>query len=85
MHPDPMLLNDPIRSRQDIGRDRQPDLFGSFEIYHQFELRWLLHGEVVGLRAFENSIHVGGCALIQIANTRAVAHKPSVVHDFRST
>src|SRR5215475_9069886 len=33
-----MLLDDFIRSRQNVGRNRQTDLFGRFEINHQLEL-----------------------------------------------
>jgi hypothetical protein len=40
------LLNDFIRSRQHVGRNRQTDLFGGFEIDHELKLRRLLHGEV---------------------------------------
>lgn len=32
-----------------VRENRQPDLFGGFEIYHEFEPRWLLDGQIRGL------------------------------------
>ena len=34
--------NHPIRSRQHVGRNREADLFGGFEVDHQLELGRLL-------------------------------------------
>jgi hypothetical protein len=33
-------------------RNRQADLLGRLEVYHQLELRRLLHGDISGLGAF---------------------------------
>ena len=43
---------------QDIGRDREPDLFCGFEIDGEFELRRLLNGKVGGLCTFEYFVNV---------------------------
>src|SRR5262245_25878278 len=53
-------LNDPISSRQHVRRNRQADLLSGFQINDELELLWLLHGEISGVRAFEDFIHVGG-------------------------
>ena len=41
--------NDLIRPRQHVGRYRQADLFGGFQIDDELELRRLLHGKIGGL------------------------------------
>src|SRR5262245_51607955 len=48
------LLNDPIRPRQHLLRNRQIDLLSGFEIDEKLKFRWLLHCKVGGLGAFEN-------------------------------
>jgi hypothetical protein len=41
----------PIRPHQQIRRNRQVDLLGRFEIYHEFALHWLLDRSAPGLLA----------------------------------
>ena len=52
------LLNDFIRSRQHIRRNRQADLLGGFEIDHELKLLRLLHWKIGGLGAFQDFVHV---------------------------
>ena len=52
----------PIRSRQHIGRNREADLFGGFEVDRQLELLWLLDGYVGGLCPLEQFVHKDRCA-----------------------
>ena len=37
-----MSLNDTVRPRQHVGRNRQADLLRGFEIDYKFKLYWLL-------------------------------------------
>ena len=53
-----LILITLVRSRQDVGRNRQADLLGGFEIDHQLELRRLLDGKVGGLGAFQDFVDV---------------------------
>ena len=52
------LLDDLIRPQQERLRDRQAERLGGSEIYDQLELGRLLNGEVSGLGALEDLVHV---------------------------
>src|SRR6478752_9161845 len=62
----PLLSDHPIRSRQHVGRNRQADLFCCLEIDDQVELCWLFDGQIGGLCALENLVHVSGGAAGQV-------------------
>jgi hypothetical protein len=55
----PFSLNHLIRSRQNVGRYRQTDLLGGFEIDDELKLCRLFDGEIRWLGAFQNLVHVG--------------------------
>src|SRR5262245_21594831 len=74
--------NDLIRSRQHVGRNRQADLLGCFQIDDEFELDRLLHREISRLGAFQNLVHIRGGTPEQVSNARAVGHKPTGFHIF---
>src|SRR5258705_294030 len=57
-------------------------LFGRPEIDHQLERRGLLDGEIGGLGAFQNLVHVGGGAPMLGAEVRPVAHEPASLDVF---
>ena len=46
------LLNDFVRPRQHVRRNRQADLLRSFQIDDELKFRGLFDGKVGGLRAF---------------------------------
>src|SRR5712691_6829012 len=73
--PRPPSVNDLIRAPQERWRDRQPDRLRGSEIYDQLELRGLLDGQVGGFGAFEDFVHVGGRAPLQVENVRAIDHE----------
>ena len=77
-----LSFDNPVRPRQHIWWNRQADLLGGFQIDHQLELRRLLHGEIRGLGAFEDLVHIRGGAPIQIGNARRITHKPANVQKF---
>ena len=43
-----LSFDDLVGSRQDVGRNYQPDLFSRFEIDDELKLGWLLDGKVGG-------------------------------------
>ena len=45
-------FDDPVRPHQHVGRNRQADLLGGFQIDDELELGRLLDGEIGGLGAF---------------------------------
>jgi hypothetical protein len=53
-----LLFDDPVRSRHNVVRNRQSELLRRFQIDHQLELSRLLHEEICGLRALQNSVHM---------------------------
>src|SRR5713101_4410501 len=68
-------LDDLIRPPQQRRRDPQPEGLGGLEVDDQLELRRLLDGQVGGLGAFENLVHVGRGAPKQISSVRSIGHK----------
>ena len=55
-------LDHPVCPRQHVGRNRQADLLGSYQVNHELKLRGLLDWQLGGLGAFENFVYVGGRA-----------------------
>src|SRR5438132_9988225 len=70
-------LNDFVRPRQHIGRDRQADLLGRFQIDNELELLRLLDGEISRLGTFQDFIHVDSGPPVQVGIAHTVAHEPS--------
>src|SRR6266446_5003584 len=64
-----------IRAPQHRRRDRQPNRLRGLEIDDQLELGRLLDREVGGVDAFEDLVHVGGRAPLQVENVRAIDHE----------
>jgi hypothetical protein len=52
-----LLFNDLVSARKQHRRHSQADGPGGLQVDHQFEFRWLFHGQVAGLCAFENFIN----------------------------
>src|SRR6476620_3425871 len=70
-------LNDLIGPQQQRLWDREPERLGGLEVDHQLELRRLLHGQVGGLGALEDLVHVGGEASEQIGEAYPIRHQPA--------
>src|SRR5713101_6927850 len=68
-------MNHLIRPPQHRRRDRQAEGLGRLEVDDQLELRRLLDGQVGGLAAFQNLVHVSGGAPIIISKVRSIGHK----------
>src|SRR5262249_3954853 len=73
-----------IRPRQHVGRNRQTDLFGRFQIDDELEFLRLLHRKVSRLPTFQYFVHVRSGAAKQIANAYAVGHEPTFFDIFWS-
>src|SRR5262249_54780461 len=43
----------------------------------------MLHGKVGRFCPFEDLVHISSGAPVQVGNTRAIGHKPTVLHKFR--
>jgi len=66
------LLDELVRPQQQHLRDRQPESLGSLEVYHQLELGGLLDGQVAGLGALKNFVHVDGGMSKAVVKGRSV-------------
>src|SRR4030095_1693428 len=71
----PSLLDDLIGPLQQRLRDGEADRLGRLEVDDQLELRGLLDGQVAGLGAFQDLVHVGGGAPLQVKKVCAIGHK----------
>jgi hypothetical protein len=56
-----LLFNDLIGGGEQIGRHRQAERLGGFEVEHRFVLGRRLHRQVGRLGAAEYAIYVAGC------------------------
>jgi hypothetical protein len=72
-----LLLNNFIRSCQDIRWNREADLLCGFEIDDKFEFCRLLDWEFGGLGTFEDLIDIDGGAPVQVGQVYTVGHEPS--------
>jgi hypothetical protein len=61
-------------------RDRQRQRLGGLRIDNEVELRGLFHGQICGLCALEDLVHVGLGASEEIDNVRSVGHEPPEFH-----
>ncbi len=69
-----------IRPKEHFRWNRDAELLGRLEIYHQLKLRWLLYWKVTGLRALEDLVYVSGYSAGQMLTIRAVGHEPTCLH-----
>ena len=51
-----------VRQEQERRRDGDPECLGGLQVDDQLELHGLLHGQVRGLGALQNLVHIGGSA-----------------------
>ena len=72
------------RSGEHLWRNRQADLFRSFQIDHELELRRLLDGKIGRLGSLENSVHVISDAPVALREVGPVGHEPTGIYKFPS-
>src|SRR5262249_2287240 len=75
-------LDDSVRSRQYVRRNREADLLRCLQVDHKLELRRLLDGKVRWLCAFQDFVDVRGGSPEQVGHARAVGYEPPVFHIF---
>src|SRR5437773_1162194 len=76
------LLDHFIRPPQQRRRDRQAERLGGLEVDDQLEFGRLLHGEIGGLRAFQDLVDVLGRSTVQLTSIPTVRHQSSHLHPF---
>src|SRR2546425_8792175 len=74
------LFDDVVRPPQHRRRDRQAERLRRLEVDDQLELRWLLDGQIAGLRTLENLVHVGRGAPEQVSTVRSIGHQAPGIH-----
>ena len=62
------LLDHLVRQHEEVRRYREPQGLRRLEVEHQLERHRLLYGEIGGLGALEDLIHVCGSAPVPIHN-----------------
>ena len=63
-----ILLYHSVRSRQDIGWNREANLLGGLQINHQLEFRWLLDRNVRGARPFKDFLNIASPSFARCCN-----------------
>jgi hypothetical protein len=66
-----------VGAREHRWRHFQTKRLGGLDVDNQLELRRLLNGEIAGLGAFENLVHVGGGAPNLINKVRSIGYEAS--------
>jgi hypothetical protein len=61
----------------------RPICLAVFQIDDELEFLRLLNGEIRRLGAFQNLVHIGGGAPVQVRIVDAVEHKPTGFHKIR--
>ena len=79
----PESSDNSVGSSENVRRNRQADLFSSFQIDHELELHRLLNRKVSGLGAFQDLVDVGCGASIIIRSVRTVGHKAPIFYKTR--
>src|SRR5215467_3451870 len=75
------LLNDLVCPREQRLRDRKAKRLGGLEVDDELELRRLLHRQISRPGAFEDPIHVGGCAAHLVIEVDAIRHQPTALRE----
>ena len=73
-----LSANHPIRPHQHVGRDRQADLLGRFQIDDELEFLWLLDRQVGWLACLSESYRRRSLRAGISRNARAIGHEPPV-------
>src|SRR5207245_1727759 len=74
-----LLLDHLVGASDDGLRDRKAEGLGGLEVDHQLELGRLLDGQVGGLRAFQDLVHVNGRAAERVGTAGSIGHEAASV------
>ena len=75
-------LNDLVRPRKHLLRNRHADLLRRLEINHELKLRRLLHRKIGRLRALQDFVHVDGDAPVAVSAVGPVVHERAGIYSF---
>src|SRR5712691_3887790 len=76
-----LSANHLVRQNEERRGKRHAEGLGGLEVEDQLELHSPLDGQVSGLGAFEDLVHIGGRAPIQVAQVRRIAHEAARLHE----
>src|SRR5262245_666279 len=79
------LAEEPIRSVQHFGGNRQPQRFGNLEIDDKLDLHVHLYGDLCWARPFEDLVHQACCLPAGFVEVRSVAGETTLLHKERAT
>ena len=80
MHLHPCLLDHLGRLQQDLGRNRQAERVGGFQVDCQHEFPRLLDGKITRLGTLEDLVYVNSGAPLQFGKIRPVRHQAASLH-----
>src|SRR5215813_6398127 len=72
-----VLLDDLVGAGEHRGRYREAVRLGGLEVDHELEFRRLLHGQITGLLAFQDTIHIFARTPPEIRNRWPVGEQRS--------
>ena len=78
------LLDDFVRSRQHIRRNREPQIVSGLEVDDQIVSYRLIDGQVGGIGTLQNLVHIVGCAAGQVCYIYRKAHQPTCLDEVGS-
>src|SRR5215831_12558945 len=67
-----------VSAREQCRGNFETERSRSLEIDDEFDLRWLLDGQIGGLCTLQNFIHVGRCATVLVGDIWSVAYEPAI-------
>src|SRR5215831_1985512 len=69
------LLDHLVRLQQHARRDREPEGLGRLQVEDELKLHRLLDGQVGGLGAFEELVHIGSGAAEEVTYAWSIGHQ----------
>jgi len=79
----PVSLDHLVGAAEQRWRDVDAELFCRLEIDYQFELRRLFDGQISGLRAFQDSVHVVSSASPMVGEAWPIGYEAAGFNVFR--
>src|ERR1051326_4507786 len=75
-----MLMTVPaVGKDQEVGGESKAKSLGGLEVDDEFEVHWLLNGQISRLGAFQDSVHIVGTTLKRVCQGRPVGHEAPIL------